>query len=319
MDPPIGATTSHFPQMTHPSSNFPHSQTLGVDKAYSYFDSSLPTFSWTGNGKYSKYLFLALGERITMDGDSAFVDSVKVLLDRISTDSVELTLFLDTLYNVGNGRFFHLIDAFSTTAAPYAFAPIQSSEVKGPTWITVKFPHVKVPKNFFVMLSPSNNGKQFTNFYIWQTDREPARTLTADNTRSATVASDTSTGQLLSIILDGQFLATDNGMPLYTNFYTIVYASQVPAAVRTANLAALGLSIYPNPAQSGSRIAVTGAGPAASLIVSDLLGRTQFSAFGRELAVGSVQIPVSGMAAGAYQVELVDGNSRLVRPLIVVK
>ncbi len=318
--PAVGAPVSGNPfvRLQRPSPQMPLGA-LGLDKAYSYFEPASPTFLVVGNGQYGSSDFFELGERITLDADSGFVDSVRVLLDSISTDSVHVSLFPDTLYQTGSG-FYHLINLFSATAVPYARSAIQSSQVHGPTWVMVHFPHTRVPKNFFVMLTPTDNGAALTNFFYWQTDREPSRTqVTQEFSRSAAIVVNVSAQQSASVLLDGVLTPNGESTPLFFNFYCTVFASSEPNAVRTNLRGDQALNIYPNPANSTCFLKITGAGSAATVTVRDLLGRNQFAVSGMELASGRISIPTARFAAGVYEIELLDGNSRIVKPLVVVR
>lgn len=320
VNPPIGATTTNIPFLRSPGPTFPTPLgSLGTDKAYSYFDANLPTWAWGGNGRYSNYLFLEIGERITLDGDGGFVDSVSVFLDSVSRDSVHVSLYPDTLYDVGGGRFYHLLNFFSATVAPYAATAIQSIAVHKPSWVTVPFPHVKVPKTFFVMLTPTDDGAKITNFFLWRTDKEAPRSVLPDNARSAAIMGDFNTGMTYSRLLDGLITLQGDSVPLFTNFYTTVYADPNQSSVAALLTPDATLDIYPNPANSSSFVKVSGVGANAKLTIRDMLGRTQWSASGSTLSNGPVRIPVSELPAGAYQIELTDRNIRLVRPFIVVR
>src|SRR5688572_4053729 len=47
----------------------------------SYFDQTLPTFSWVAPAVYGDYVLIDLGQRFTLPAERGFVDSVRIYFD----------------------------------------------------------------------------------------------------------------------------------------------------------------------------------------------------------------------------------------------
>src|SRR5450755_2023639 len=76
-----GPFQSIFSQSLHPASWL---NPEGQDMAYNYFDSTLPFVDWQCNGNYGDVFVMYLGQRITIETDFGYVDSVTVTLDSIT-------------------------------------------------------------------------------------------------------------------------------------------------------------------------------------------------------------------------------------------
>lgn len=289
----------------------------GVPFQLSYYDSKTDSFEWIADGIYNPYLTVVVGERFTLSSSSGYVDSVVMMIDSIDADSTMVALMPDTLYNVGGGFSYHLINVFGAptlTAFPnraFGKAWVDSQHVHWGTWTTVRFPHVKVPGSFFVTvipeITPSNS---LANAAWWRGDVEAARTITSDNARSAFVGVVIQSGQAGSYILDGTFKRQSDGQFLYTNLYATLFGTQGASEVPFVASTVPSVRLWPNPASALLRV-----DDASSLELMDMLGRSVLHS-----EVGSKgTVDVSRIPTGRYEAILRSANGVSTSSLVIAR
>ena len=303
----------------------------GQDSAYQYHDPATPQHPWIieSNWNALSLILIGLSERVTLPADSGYVDSVSIVFNGIF-DTVHVLLVSDTLYTSTAGTF-HLMNAFDPSAPIYAEAiaspPFSSGQI-----LTVYFPHVRVPKEFHVLVAPSLYSMSVPKFRIVG-DSEASRPRTADSSRSGFLALSTSTNQFLVEVLDSTLTPADDGSPLFSNPYITTYASEDPtggtnetrnigltAAIEKhlsgiARSAALPeeVGIYPNPA--AATVHFEAAEPISRVELLDLLGRTVLS----QKLEGNGSLDVSRLAPGRYQAVITTPKGVVAKPVIVVR
>lgn len=236
-----------------------------------YFDQSLPTLSWLGEGQYGPYLLYWAGERMTLPSQSGFLDSVSIQLDSVSTDSLFVFIAEDTLYDVGGGQLFRLINIFRDETI-IASANIYPEQVSRNAPVMVRFPHIPVPKEFFVVISPSvNQNGQPTNFFLIRGDSKPPRERTTEGSRSAGVFVDLQSGGLISAILDGTFIPNGQTEAAFSDFYITAFVDASPTSVEGPTIETSQIRVFPNPASR--HIEVSTPFSEGDLQMYDMLGR----------------------------------------------
>jgi hypothetical protein len=199
----------------------PGMQPLSSDLMLTNFDATAPVHDWHFYFQAGNLLVYAPAERFTLPTDSGFVDSVKIVFDAISGDSITVLLDPDTLYTTSAGEF-HFVNIFSTTAQRFAGVTFPVPAASGAFTLNLVFPHVPVTKNFHVVVLPryTVNGTQinFTSQFSLRADSEATRTPTADNAFSTFLGINLQTSQSTTGIMDGYFVPAGDAGPLYTNF-----------------------------------------------------------------------------------------------------
>jgi hypothetical protein len=276
---------------------------LGNTKAFSYFDTKLPYLDWYGHGLYSPYITLFLGERITLSTSTGFVDSVTVQIDSINQDSVFVDLLPDTIRSFTSASVpLHVLNIYNTSAPRYGRAAIQASQVHGPSTITVYYPHVPVPKEFIVTLSPTISATQFTNYFFLRGDIEPVVPLNTVDDRAVWLGQVQSTGQTINYIMDSVF--NDGTKWLYTNFYITAYVEEVADAVSLGQATNTALQVYPNPSTSSVTVTLPTSDPSARLVVLDQLGRTVADLTASIRQAKQIKLETARLPAGVYHLQL---------------
>ncbi|HZV12220.1 MAG TPA: T9SS type A sorting domain-containing protein [Candidatus Kapabacteria bacterium] len=298
----------------------------------SYYNDSLPVFDWIFPALYNPFAIGAFGERMTLPTDSGYVDSVAVRIDSAAGDSIIIALVPDTLFNVGGGRLFNLMNVFQTPFKFFFFKKIAVPSVRIDSFTVITTNHVKVSKDFFVFVAPNGiftgdppSGWSFKTSAILKLtgDVEPTRTRTTDNTRSAFIGV-LQTGQVLSAILDSTFVIYSTNAIAFTNFYATAFVDTAGAAgvkdgiTPSANIA---ISDYPNPFASSTQLKINTAGDHTSLKIYDALGR--------DVADLTSQLPhdnssevifnAGNLPPGVYYARLQSGQTSVTKTLLLLK
>lgn len=225
----------------------PLPQSIQATQAYKYFDEGLPIYDWTVGALYNPLIMILFAERITLSSSTGYVDSVIITFDNVTSDSVSVVLFHDSLYETQPRTFYHLLNIFDPKLTPYAEVRVAKTDIHLGQPTTVLFPHVQVPKEFFVALpieiDPTTSA--ISPFTI-RGDRGPTHPRTTENARS-TAAGVTQSQLTYSILLDSTFVPNGETEPIYSNFYITVYVETSPSSVASSTLLQGVFSAYPNP------------------------------------------------------------------------
>lgn len=308
----IGAFGSGLPHRVRvdvaPAQKLP---TRPLATGFQFYDETLPTVDWIGHGIYGPYVTVILGERFTMpliptdfDGQAGWVDSVSVMLDSVTQDSVTIALLPDTLYDLGSAQY-HLINIFDPNAPIYGQATVQAKDVHRGQWTTVHFPHVPVPWNFFVGVIPTITDQgAITNAFWLRGDVRTRVPRDQENSRSGFVAAITQTGQEFSALLDSAFIPSGYTEPVSSNLYITLYATSPSGGVAMGHDAE-NVTLAPNPAASFVR--AEGVTSPTSIRIIDMLGREMLNT----TILDRSQINVERLPAGRYTaiVKSKDGTS----------
>lgn len=287
----------------------------------SYHDPSKPAVGWTVYNVIGNNVHIAAGERMTLPGESGFVDSVTIQFSSATGDVINVFLYNDTLLDV-QGMQHHLIDVFSPASeAVYASLAFPVSSIPSNGLITVPFDHVEVPKNFFVVVLPNFNQQlQFTSQFNIAAEIKPVRPVTTEDSRSAYLAllpgTPTST---LTDIFDGRFTLQNSDTALFAEFHITAHVSveeeHQQGSVGTEKIN-LSVRAYPNPVISGDAITLAiGESGVASTKVFDLLGNEVFRS--QAVVTGELRIHTNGFAPGVYQVITTVGEKQFRTQIVV--
>ncbi len=282
---------------------------LTADVALTYFDNSLSTINF-GVGTVGQYTIYALGERMTLPAASGFVDSLTLTLSAAAGDSVVVALFPDTLY----ANAFHLINIIDPNALPYAAGWVPAAAVSGATTVTLHFPHVPVPKEFFVVVSANVHTTlhTITSTFNEVGDRKPLRARSKANSRSAFLAfvgASPTTSLFDSTFLDG------SSQPIISDFYVTTYVSTGKGSVAIGSGVENGMSVFPNPASSTLSVSVPEGTEAGRVELRDMLGKLalQSSTSAHE------PLNVSQLAPGRYEAILRTPLGTRSAPVVIAR
>ena len=213
----IGASASPFLHHVTPAPSAPFS-TLSSDVAISYFNPLLPMIDvsapYVGTGLVPEY-----GERITLPGVSGYLDSVRITLDAISSDSVVVDYFSDTLYATAQGGY-HLMNIFDQNSLNFTIGYIHASDIHGRTTVTIPVPHTELlNENFWIAVAPNYDpvAGNFTNTFELVGDSEAIVPRTADNTHSGFIAE--GGGQVFSGVFDSTFPGAGGAATIFRILY----------------------------------------------------------------------------------------------------
>jgi hypothetical protein len=283
-----------------------------ADLSISYYEPSAPTYSWIAPSNWGPVDIIAFAERITLPSDSGYVDSVSIVFDAISGDSVAVILDPDTILFYSQTGLYEHLDAtiFSASASSIAQAVIYPSQLNGSNKATVTFPHVAVPHNFHVVLVPSASSSAYTASYSIRGDTEVTHVKTTDNCHSTFIAVTQGTGQVESGVVDSDLTPAGYTSPLYSNFYITAFVSSASSGV-TSNPSEASVSVFPNP--SSSFIQIQGVGANSNVELLDLLGRSVVSA----KIEGNGKLDVSQLQPGRYEAVVHSSSGITTTPIII--
>ncbi len=239
--------------------------------SWSYYDSQRPIIDWTCPAVYNPLTVVVFAERLTLPGHGALVDSVQVRMDSVWGDSIIVLLLPDTLYPSNLGFDIHLINIFDPSATALAKTTVAASDFKTHAFTTVAFPHVPVPREFYVGFTSPIKNNSFTGWYQLGGDSGVTHARTTDNMRSAYVAA--YSGSAYSGVVDSTFILTGASVPVFTNFYVKLFADTATMSVdERRSLEAPSITAYPSPCTDRVTFETTSNRP-ANLQVCDVLGR----------------------------------------------
>jgi len=297
----------------------------GQDSAYKYYDPAALQHSWTVQSNFGPFVMIGLSERVTLPADSGYVDSVSILFNGVF-DTVHVLLVSDTIVSTAADTF-HFMNEHP--AAPIYASAIVSPPFSGDPMMTVPFPHVRVPKEFHILVAPSLYSKVSPHFVLVG-DSEATRTRTAENSRSGFVKIVILNNQIHSAVLDSILIPGDTSV-IFSNLYITTYASEDPmgATNETRNIglvAALleplssateiaaqaeSVTIFPNPARAS--IHILSQAPNSRVELLDLLGRTVLS----QTLDGNSTIDVSRLEPGRYEAVVHSANGVTSAPIVI--
>lgn len=282
----------------------PSSETLKL----SYFDANLPTFDWVAPAIYGDYVLLDLGQRFTLPTASGFVDSVRIYFDTAWGARLGISLYADSLYDTGLGEF-HLMNDF-TNPEPYGSAIIEAESILPESWVTIDMGHAAVPKEFFVRVSPENDGVDYIAWYALRTEQEPVRARTAENSRSAFFGV---VGQnYTTAILDSTFLSLETEEILIGDFWIEAFVSFDNSSVAEPSTASFRL--FPNPVAHNAVLNVQDQTPVTRVQIFNTLGVQVMEHTGRDTRF---ELPTQGLTPGIYHVIVTNEHGSTSQKLIV--
>ncbi len=317
--PATSATGSLIPLFSpSPVQPFALPHTLSADIALSYFDNTMPLSSF-GVATIGQYTVYALGERMTLPTSTGFVDSVTLTFTAASGDSVAVILFPDTLYMDQ----YHLINILDPNATPYS-APtwipaslINGSLVNGTTSLTIHYPHIAVPQNFFVVVLANVNTTQLsiTSSFALLSDTKPVIPRTADNTHSAFLAYVTNNNTLNNTtnIFDSTFTNSQTSEAIYSDWYITSFVQTTEGSVAVGHQNNNELSVFPNPAVSHLSLSTPSGLENGTVELMDMLGRVAIPS----TTLSAESLDVSGLAPGRYEAIVHSASGVMTSPVII--
>lgn len=286
----------------------PASQPNAENFKLSYFDASLPTFQWVAPAAYGEYVLIDLGQRFTLPAESGFVDSVRIYFDTAWGARLAVILYPDSLYETGAGAF-HLMNDF-VEVETYGGAVIESEAIQPKSWVTFDMGHAPVPKEFFVRITPEDDGIEYISWYSLQTEQEPVRARTTENSRAAFYGSFGNV--LMSAILDSTFYSLETDEILIGDFWMEAFVSVENASV--SDVAAASIAMYPNPVSTSKSVRIENAHEMSSVVVTNMLGVEVARWDGMD---AKLDLSTQGLSNGVYHVIVRTGESIRSEKLIV--
>lgn len=291
------------------SAQSPLPRVAAEDIKLSYYDPSLPTFEWYAPANYNPYLIIDLGQRFTLPTESGFVDSVRIYFGGITEGGARLTisLYADTLFDTGVG-FYRLMNDYSENAT-FGSVDVETAALTPNAWNTIPMGHVKVPKEFFVRVSPEDDGQTFISDYTLRSEQETVRARTTENSRSAFFGA--YNGQYITAILDSTFYSIETGDILIGDLWMEAFVDVSSSGVAQHN--ASSFAMYPNPVAANQSLHIESASEVKSVVITNLLGVE----VGRWAGSQASQVSTNGLTKGVYYVTVQTADGARSEKLIV--
>lgn len=276
-----------------------------------YYDMQKPSGAWAVPVNYGQFQTMGLAQRFTLPTTSGYLDSITIFLDTIVGSEIGVLIARDTLFETAPGEYFHLIDIFSDRQ-PYAEQTIVASALPVDGSVTLRFDHLQVDKNFFVLVVPKIENNTFVSGFGLRMEIEPVRERNTENSRSAMLAQ-LPGGQILSSIFDGVFQIAGADSLLYGQFYIDAFVDTTQPLKHVAMNGQLSeLQLYPNPVRSGEALTFgKRTEPVSKVQIYDLLGREVHS------SVDLNEISTNGLTPGSYIVVVTLDGQRHEAKLVV--
>jgi hypothetical protein len=297
---------------------WPHSQGIAcgnqrlstevADMPISYYDPTAPTYSWGVPSNWNPIAIIAFTERITLPSNSGFVDSVTVIFNQISGDSVTVFLDPDSVLLTPSG-YYHLDETlFDPTVLTYAMTEIYPSQLNGSDTVTVYFPHVSVPMNFHVGVTL---GSQATSFEV-RGDTEATVPRTVENCHSTWIGVDQGTSQIESNVVDSSLTPLGYTSPLYSNLYITAYVQTSSSDVASNSISNSVVQVFPNPASDKLSINIPSDDQMNGVELRDVLGRVVLSTSGDIRS-----LDISKLFPGRYEAVINSSLGITVSPVVI--
>jgi hypothetical protein len=289
------------------TANHPLVSPLGVEQSLSYYQSNTQGYSWTLPVNYGVVVF-GLTERFELPAAGGYLDSVRIGFDGLSGNSVAVYIDPDSLIETSVGLF-HL-DPVLFANDPHIYqSAIQIESLNGSDTAIVALPHIPVPKNFHVFITPFDLEQgAYTASCAITGDREATRARTIDNAHSTYVATD---GQsIYSGVIDSNI--TPNGeAPLYSNLNVTAYFSAGGSSVDDATVQPGSTYLFPSPASSD--LVFRFSDRECDLDLIDALGRSQIEKHVRS----GERISIESLPSGRYIARLHFGQTVLTQNILI--
>lgn len=256
---------------------------------------------------------LQYSQRFTLPSNSGFVDSIRVRFARANGDTIYVFLVKDSLYELAAGDF-HLMDLVSSgnlyggIAIPVVLLP----QIAVDGWVTIQFPHIAVPKEFHIMVSPRIlvEGSSISATSDLR--------LVAENSTGTTPATETSRSNFVALTPQGQQLFSmdnyfsQNGEPVAVNFHMEAYVDVAQGTV--APEASAPARMYPNPIALNGTLTIEHPEQIASVRIVNILGNEMQSWNGMS---SNVKLSIPDLPAGVYNV-IVNTESGVTTEKLIV-
>jgi hypothetical protein len=177
-------------------------------------------------------------------------------------------------------------------------------------WHTITIPHVKVPKDFHVMIFPIQTSLEEFSSKFWivgemHFDQAPS----SDSRSDVMITSDLI--EYTPRLLDGyyNYLGNPLGVDIHMDAFVDITSSSVKHDAEST------IALYPNPIVRNGILHVEHSSAISSASVRNILGTEMLKWNGLS---AHVQLPLNGLPSGAYQV-LITGESGESSEMILVQ
>ncbi len=183
--------------------------------AISYHDTKLPAFAWTFPRDYGAFINLYLMQRFTLPTSTAFLDSVSIYIDSVSTGAIRIRVLPDSVTHFANGTF--RMPKFSPVLDQII---IDKSALRMRAFNTIRLQGVLVPRDFFITVEFTvNQGKNNSVTLISDGHTAPYRT----EQDSRTVMVNQVSNQIQVMLMDSLFRDSGTQKMLFPYLYMTAF------------------------------------------------------------------------------------------------
>ncbi|MBL0175741.1 MAG: putative Ig domain-containing protein [Ignavibacteria bacterium] len=198
-----------------PEANPPGVQ-AGSTVALKYHDITLPRYNWTMPTNISGSYNIMMFQRFTLPNSAAFLDSLNVYIESVSTGAVLFRVFPAQLINTGTADFW-----FPEFGPAIDSMWVDKTALKMQAFNTIKFSGKIVPKEFFVSAEITIAGGA-NNTVVLAGDGHDLPGVSQEKSRVCMLLTDGSALQFR--LLDGTFVNSSTQQPIYSYLYMTAYA-----------------------------------------------------------------------------------------------
>lgn len=290
------------------SNSFAQSTPLAEDIKLSYYDSTRSSAILEVPFVNGSTVAVGMGQRFTHPNELAYLDSVRVHFDAVDGDKLLLVIFRDTIVNTGGSDLHY---ANTGTTGELARLELELEGLLGlkDFWHTIPIPHVKVPKDFHVMLFPiQTSPDEFSSKFWILGAMHVGRSASSSSRSDVMITSDliTYTPQLL----DGFYTYIGNplGIDLHMDAFVDVTSSSVAQGDRDA------AGVHPNPAIAGHTLTIKHSDRIRSLSLVNTLGAEVRETSGLST---EAKLQTTGLARGVYTLLITTERGVISQKIIV--
>lgn len=250
---------------------------------------------------------MSIAQRFTLPTETGYVDSLELRITAATGDVLGVYLWKDTIHDFGGGLYFHAVDILTPQKkAIYGSKVVNVSSIPANGTVKVKFNHVKVPKDFFVVVQGNYNAaKEPISFFTIAGEIKARRQVTMEESRSSYLA--LSSKGVETSTFDSKYKLPGVDSALFTDFHITAHTTAPPASVGSE--ATMQFSAFPNPVTVGNPITVQHGTLAKSEIrIINSLGATikKVPTDRGDLT----EISTTGMPAGAYHLFITSSEGQ---------
>jgi hypothetical protein len=291
------------------SNSFAQSAPLTEDIKLSYYDSSRSSTILEVPFLNGSTVAVGMGQRFTHQNNFAYLDSIRVHFDAVDGDRLLVVIFSDSIVS-SSGADLHYVNTGMTGELARLELDIEGLVGLKDFWHTITIPHVRVPKDFHVMIFPIQTSlEEFSSKFFIVGEMHLDQGPSSDSRSDVMITSDLIT--YTPRLLDGYYNYLGN--PLGVDIHMDAFVDITSSSVRSA--AEISTAVYPNPIVSNGILHVEHSSAISSISIRNILGAEMLRWTGLS---PDMQLPLNGLSPGAYQV-LITGETGQSTEMILVQ